>query len=125
MSYLCLKGDSTSSPTATTVTQLVQFQAQSDIFNNVILPTFTVSTVGNHIVRCLLDTASQSSFITDDMAQRLALPVIELRLNVEVHGFNEAKTYALKMVSIDVIVDNKLVNVRALTIPKIRTDQYI
>jgi hypothetical protein len=58
------------------------------------------------------------------MARRLDLFIVEPRLDIKVHGFNVAKTYASKSVTIDVIVENKLVTVRALTIPKIRTNEY-
>jgi hypothetical protein len=103
----------------------VQFSVQNDIFDNVILPTFSVPTGSNYKVRCLLDTASQSSFITDETANRLNLTVIEPALEITVLGFNDRKKYISKLVTIDLIINDKAFNINALTVPKIRTANYM
>ena len=122
MNFLC--SQKVPVTTSTTINQLVQFSVQSDKFDNVVLPTFTVDTSNNCTVRCLLDTGSQSSFITDSTAYKLQLPVLDSDLEVTVLGFNDRKTYHSKLVSIDLIFNGVVATVHALTVPKIRTTHF-
>ncbi len=111
-----------------TTNQLIQLAVQNTAFEKVILPTFSVNIRGEKKsvpIRGLFDTASQSSFVTQDIADKLNLKVIERNICVTIYGFNEKKSYNANLVELELMIENEPRIIRAMTIPRIRTDIYI
>ena len=92
--------------------------------NDVILPTFTAllpeKNSDKHLeVRSLLDSASQSSFITKDIVDKINCRVIENNVTVQVIGFNGAETYHTQTVELKMRVGSELRSFEAIVVPKI------
>lgn len=108
-----------------TVNQLIQFAIQNEEFEKVVLPTFTVEATSNsgksNKLKCLIDTASQSSFILKDVAKSMKLEVVQKNIKVNIFGFNEAKTYLTDLVALDIFINNVKKSIHAICVPQIRT----
>ncbi len=109
-----------------TTNQLVQFAVQNSSFDKIIVPTFSVDVVNNTgpniSIRGLFDTASQSSFVSKDLADELKSKIIDKNIFVTVYGFNEKKTYKTDLVELVIYIDKHPYTIRAITIPVIRTN---
>lgn len=108
-----------------TVNQLVQFAIQNEEFEKVVLPTFSMEASSRSNkklnLKCLLDTASQSSFIIKDLATKMKLDIVQKDITVNIFGFNEARKYVTNLVSLDLYINNKKKTIYAIVVPKIRT----
>ncbi len=111
-----------------TINQLVQLAIENKEFDKVLLPTFSLEienkSKGKLELTCLLDTASQASFLLEEIVNKLNLKIVE-DLEITIDGFNEKKTYLTKLVELDLIVDGHCRTIRAISIPKIRTSIVI
>ena len=84
-----------------------------------ILPTFTMEVNGTP-VRALRDSACQTSFIEQDVADSLGLKVIQDDFELNVHGFNSSKQMTTHLVQIPITGAQEPIT--AVCIPKIRTN---
>ena len=70
--------------------------------SNNIIPTFTENfeSQPNVSVRCMYDTAAQTSFITENAFNKLNCEVIKSKISVNIVGFNEYKQVDSKLVKL-------------------------
>lgn len=92
---------------------------------NSILPTFT-GFIGmeNYLSRILFDSGYQSTFILDSVSEKLNLPIMDSKFNVEVSGFNSTQGMCTKVVNLDLALNSDysdVLSVPAICVPKIDT----
>jgi len=88
-----------------------------------ILPTFSCTLRGTKI-RCLKDSGCQPHFITNEIAEKLNLPVLD-QITINVNGFNESKVYKTKIVEVELNLNGKITTLQAICVPTIRTNLKI
>lgn len=88
--------------------------------NAICLPTFTCR-LQSETVRVLRDSGCQRNFLCDSIAKKHNLKVLEHDIDLDIHGFNVTKTVQANLVEVPLLIADKLVAIKALTIPEIRT----
>ena len=99
------KGGSNAMQSSTCATELVVMQSYAAKSDN-LLPTVTAklrnsNLKGHKDVRVLYDTASQSSFATEKLLQKVKHKVTRKNVNVKIIGFNNSETYNTKNVQLE------------------------
>lgn len=97
---------------------------QSHVGGEAILPIFTCL-IGTQSVRAMKDCGSQSSFIQQNLVDKLSLPILSDNLSITIHGFNESKKYSTVEVEVPLTFKNSVHTIRAIVIPKIRTQLHV
>jgi hypothetical protein len=73
----------------------------------------------NKLLLTMFDSGSQHSFITDDVASKLKLRVLESNINLTIKGFNGNQTLMSKLVELPIIIGNGKKIIKCLCVPKI------
>ena len=90
--------------------------------SNVLLPTFTAAFPHSDLkARCLYDTASQLSFVTERLANKFKFPVVQNDVKIQINGFNESKVITSKLVSVQLRLNGTVRSFEAVVIPTIRS----
>ena len=91
--------------------------------SNNIIPTFTANfeSQPNVSVRCMYDTAAQTSFITENAFKKLNCKVIKSKLSVNIVGFNESKQVDSKLVQLVTRMNGCSRSFNAIVVPEICT----
>lgn len=96
---------------------------------NITLPTFTTACTNknnnNQDLRVLYDSASEMSFISQSVAQKLKCKVLQSNIILNIKGFNDNKYYKTHIIQIDVKIKNELNNIVAAVVPVIHTKANI
>ena len=98
---------------------------EGSLGNDIILPTLTgtlVSPTHQEKVNVMMDTGSQMSFVTSDLAHRFNFRVVCDNISVDVNGFNSKLKYNTKLVIVSLTLNHTVIEFEALCIPKIRTN---
>ena len=83
-----------------------------------VIPTFSIS-VRNYKLRCMRDSGCQPNFITDEMARKLNLKVVQSNFSLTVNGFNASEQYLTNIV--EMCIDKDSSKIKVICIPSIRT----
>ena len=94
--------------------------------NEMLIPTFTLKLPRikkkKYVdARCMYDPASQTTFITKSVADKLKCRVLEKDISVTITGFNDSKIYQTDIVEFSATVDNDCRKVRAVIVPCINS----
>ena len=90
-----------------------------DIGHDSMLPTLTFK-VQDTTVRAIRDSGSQTSFITESMANKLKLKVVKPHFKLGVHGFNSSRKINTRVVELPVAKSHE--PIWAVCVPEIRTN---
>ncbi len=76
---------------------------QGHLDSESILPTFTCLLKDKFKLRGLKDHGCQSNFITEEVAEKFHLKIIDNSVQLRIKGFNVEQGYCTKMVEVDII----------------------
>lgn len=97
---------------------------QSGLSSNTILPTFTVNSVDGSVIRCLKDSGCTACFVDRALATRDKLKTLR-NITVNVNGVNNSQYYNTKIVEMKLNMNDKIVHIPAIVLPKIKTQLNI
>lgn len=119
-SFLCQKPKQTSEIPVAEPTNLTTHAKTMSMAldNDSVLPTFTCLLKGEHKLRCLKDTGSQSNFISSDLADRFNLKVLQDKIVLKLKGINTVKTYDTKLVEVPIQIKDCDYTVPAICVPE-------
>ena len=90
--------------------------------NDVLLPTVSGKLVGSKkFNRILYDSASQLSFVSEQVLKKAKYSVVQPKYVVKVNGFNESKIFNTKLVKIEILLGAHVRQIIAVVIPEIKT----
>ena len=89
--------------------------------NSIILPTVSLKLQNGYRLRSLVDSASQSNFILEEVANKFKFKILK-QLNMTVNGINSSASYQTKVVEFYAYFGSTLKKVVALTKPSITTN---
>lgn len=87
--------------------------------NDSVLPTFTCLLKGEHKLRCLKDSGSQSNFISLDLANKFNLKVLQDKIMLRLKGINTIKTHDTKLVEVPISIKEKTYTIPAICVPEL------
>ena len=82
-----------------------------------ILSTFTCNLSDNRRVRCLLDSGSQTNFISERVLSELNHVVLKETINIQIKGINEVRNHVSRLVQVDLNISGVEKKVEFLTLP--------
>lgn len=124
--FLCLTRNSNfnmknrSEVNSSTVVVDCKALSQSKV-SETILPTFSCSIGNGRTIRALKDSGCQCNFINCDIAEQEQLPIVR-KIKISVNGFNAVKNYDTNIVSVPLMIADKIHEVHAIAIPSINID---
>ena len=116
MTYLCLKNNKVMSNLS-----YVQHSNVSHDSEDIVLPTFTAQLVdvNDCNLRVLKDSGSQRNFLAERTYNKFKFPIVKQNVNIDIHGFNSVKKHCTKIVSIPLIINNNMIDIEAIVVPKL------
>ncbi len=70
-------------------------------------------------INTLFDGGSQATFLCEDTAAKLGLETIRSDINLSIKGFNGEKLYKSRLVTLPLILNEKMYNINCLCVPEI------
>ena len=67
------------------------------------------------------DSECQASFIAEELAQRVGLPVLKIDLQLKVHGFNTSQIYHTKAYKANLAFGDQVHGIEVIGVPSIKT----
>ncbi|KAL7632972.1 UNVERIFIED_CONTAM: hypothetical protein RMT77_016682 [Armadillidium vulgare] len=90
---------------------------------NIILPTFTVTSINknnnSHDLRVLYDSGSEFNFVSQSVAEKIKFKVVQSDIMLNIKGFNNQKYYKTYIIEIEVKINNKMCKIVAAVVPSI------
>ena len=121
------KSNNSSSKNENSSTNVVEFNVmQTDCDNSIIIPTFTFNLARkagkNEIkARAMYDPASQISFISESLVNKVSCKNIKSNINLKITGFNSSQMYTSRTVEISTIINDRIRKFNAFVVPEIKT----
>ena len=84
-----------------------------------IIPTFSVRFADHSVLRGMRDSGCQPSFITNEAAKRLNLPIVETKFPLSINGFNSTESHLANIV--ELTIEENDPPIKAICVPHIRT----
>jgi hypothetical protein len=93
---------------------------------NILIPTFTLQLPRINSkkllnTRAMYDPASQVSFISETVAEKLSCRVVKTNIDIRITGFNESKLFNTSIVELSAKLNNKTRKFHVVIVPKIKT----
>ena len=88
------------------------------------IPTFSCE-IQNEPIRCLKDLGCQSNYITDSLAAKFKLKVLNSNVKLRVTGFNSSKMYNTQIVEVPLQMKNRLYRIPAVCIDNININIHL
>ncbi|XP_068218540.1 uncharacterized protein [Palaemon carinicauda] len=124
-SFLCNKDNSSDCKKSEEAIASTETNNGVTVFSNFVsdsvLPTFTFGIVGQErLYRGIKDSGSQSTFVSQKLADTYDFETIRNNVNLTIHGFNGVKTYRSKVVQVPITLGNGRYKIPAMVIPEIK-----
>jgi len=84
-----------------------------------LLPTFSSYLPGGCKVRGMKDSGSQLNFISDELATRENLDIVEHSFDIVINGFNKSKSYNTKLVRFPMRFGDTVHEINAICVPEL------
>ena len=91
-----------------------------DYGRDAIIPTFSVNLPSGGVIRGMRDSGCQPNFIVESVAKKLNLKIVQRNFPLKVNGFISSESSKYDVV--EVPISSKYPPVRAICIPKVKTD---
>ena len=124
--FLCLSRGKNSKPGTKSNTNssliVVDCKALSQSkVSETVLPTFSCNIKSGRTIRALKDSGCQCNFINSDLAEQEKLPIIRT-IKISVNGFNSVKNYNTNIVTVPLVIDDRVFEVEAIAIPSVNVN---
>ena len=118
--------DSDKMQTSSCVTEIAVLQSHCPK-SDVLLPTLTASLrksnhKGNKDVRVLYDTASQSTFVSEKLLNKVKHKILKKNITAKISGFNTTKKMCTKVVELECMLGPQSVKLSAVVVPDIEVN---